>query len=57
MTGDQRNRRGLYPFFQIREVAISDISSVKSSIIAKEINYQTVEINVDNKAGIKAAAV
>ena len=39
------------------EVVIADINPVRVYIIAKEINCQTVEINVDNQASTKAATV
>ena len=39
------------------KVVIADINTVRASIIAKEINCLTVEIDVGNEASIKAATV
>ena len=39
------------------KVVIADISTVRASIIAKEINCLTIEIDVGNEASIKAATV
>ena len=46
----------LFPNYGCK-VITADIDSVRASIITKEINCQTIEIDVGNEASIKAATI